>query len=921
MRPLKLTMSAFGPYSALTTLELSKLGERGLYLITGDTGAGKTTIFDAIVYALYGEASGSVREGSMFRSKYANDDTPTFVELEFLSGDKRYRIKRNPDYERKAKRGSGMAKESASAELIMPDGTPVTGKKEVNSKIVEILGVDKNQFTQIAMIAQGDFQKLLIAKTEDRKEIFRQIFKTALYDKLQDELKRIYRNLENERKAIAASVNQYIAGIEPDINGDLKFEIDSAKSGGMTAEEIMELMSGLVDKCRSDLDADGKSLEAVEENLNKITAELTKAEQLKKSEKELDENKKILIANDDLIKAKEISLKELSLKEPEFKNLESGILILKEKLPSYDRLENLSQELARAERESVSVSRNIAEIKSKLLKAEAQVTSAEKELEELAGVPAEIEIQKNKVKSVSDKGQKLSSLEKSMREYLSAKQEYKSAADKYNALQADYSTQKAEYDGMYRLFLDSQAGILAEGLAEGTPCPVCGSVHHPELAHKVSEAPSETKLNSFKKNLDALTAKTEDASRKAGELRGKLNALFNEVMQKAEEVFGNFEAAELSKLIPEHRAQLEAEYKAAKKLLEELILKGERKAALEKELPAYRKLADDCKERLHVSENDLVAISGNIDNIKKQKTELESSLEFSTLSECRKYISAAEAKVNSFRTSLAESNKELNELISAKAQLKGKIIALEESLKDADVINADALAEEQAELTKEKARLRERIRVSEIALSVNKSAKKNIADSYDVLSDVEQKTVTYKTLSDVANGTVKGKGKVMLETFAQTMYFDRILRKANIRLLQMSSGQYELKRREEEDKGAQSGLDLDVIDHYNGSERNVRTLSGGESFKASLSLALGLADEIQSMAGGIRLDTMFVDEGFGSLDGESLDQAMKVLRNLTEGNRLVGIISHVAELKERIDDQIVITKDRVGGSKATIVKL
>lgn len=920
MRPLKLTMSAFGPYSGLTVLDMAQLGERGLYLITGDTGAGKTTIFDAIVYALYGEASGSTREGSMFRSKYANDDTPTFVELEFISADKKYTVKRNPEYQRKSKRGGGMTKELASAELMLPDGKLVTRTKEVTLRIIEILGVDKSQFTQIAMIAQGDFQKLLLARTEERKAIFRQIFKTSLYDKLQEELKGITRELDARRKRVSASADQYISGIKSDVNNDFQYETELAKSGNMTSDEVSELLAKLIAKCESDLDAESRKLEELEAKLSSVATELSKAEETAKTEAELKECKVILSQNEEKIAAKEEEVRELSLKEAEYGEAESKVFLLREKIPQYDRLESFSKELETALRIKRNIEKDIVSLKLSLSKNEELLVSAERELAGLSTVPAEIEKQNNRMTSVSDAGKKLSSLENSMKDYRDSKNEYRSAAEAYNALQKEYSEQKAAYDAMNRLFLDSQAGILAEGLSEGVPCPVCGSVHHPELAHRVASAPREAELNRAKNDLDSLTADTEAASRKAGEIKGRYTALFNEVMMKAAEVFAEFEAAELPSLIPQRRNLLEKEYRSIRSLLAELENKNTRRSALETDIPKLRTSVDNNRGKLHIADNDLVIADGNIKNLTEQKNELEKSLEFQTLHDCKAFIDSETLKITAYKNTVNRTKAELTECQTFQAELKGKITALTENLKSATITDANELSKRKNELTAEKASINDRIRRIEIALSVNRTAMKNISASYEELSRVEGEYIMYKTLSDAANGTVKGKEKVMLETYAQMMYFDRILRKANVRLLQMSSGQYELKRREEADKlGVQSGLDLDVIDHYNGSERNVRTLSGGESFKASLSLALGLADEIQSMAGGIRLDTMFVDEGFGSLDSESLDQAMKALVNLTEGNRLVGIISHVAELKERIDDQIVITKDRIGGSRAKII--
>lgn len=1171
MRPIKLTISAFGPYAAKTEIHFEQLGDHGLFLITGDTGAGKTTIFDAIAFALYGEASGEVRETGMFRSKYAPEDVPTFVELEFIYRKQIYTITRNPDYMRPKGRGTGYTLQKADARLVYPDGRqPVTKTREVTKAVEELIGLDYRQFTQIAMIAQGDFQKLLLAGTAERSVIFRQIFHTGLYQELQNRLKDAMKDRWKQYDEMRRSISQFMAGVscadEPLIQKELE-QLKKVKFEGKIGRglELLEQLLKLDQEALKLLDGEISRLDA---GLQKEDQLLGKLRQRQRIKEELEKSRKLLEERqpelEHLTEVKNRTQQEaLACKELEEK-LRTGKQLLdqfhqwellEQQLAEYEKererlLENQTaaetqkketaasidsgkQELgqyqtAGEERERLMHQKNEAErLYQQLLKSREAYDAAKKRAEaEAAEREREAEAEARQKARLDDCEQRWSEVKQAELIFTRLQQEnmrldqtmeragrlisqsiqvQKLEAERiqkqhqYQEACAARNKKRAAYQQLEQLFLDAQAGMLARYLKDGEMCPVCGSLHHPCPAALPDQVPEKEFLDREKEELSKaeqlvqqqsaeiyyhqqkIEAGWEEistggralleeksascncpAKKNDGQLREQMQEIQRRECQEQESQEQKAQEREFPEREPQDResqdrelrqqesqrlmeeirayyAQLEAakremvlrlneaekaqaqelelaklvrtEQEALTKLQQQLSLREQRiavsKEQQEETLRQWKKALKDALQQKDQPETMLQqqdhsenilrlqdqpeeaacapqeqsaakaedVLSGRLSCItrklqenqqkifrKKQLEEMLSSLENrrrdldtrlaqislalerNTVS--REHLSFQKEQLTAvlgsrsqetIRQEMEESaqKKQLLEQARDKADrafcecrdqvtaLGAAVTALWSQLKEQDSLNEEEILARKQQLSEQKSVLSRKREDRYAANQNNKNIYRSVSTGQQSMLLAEQEYVWVKALSDTANGALSGKRKIELETYIQMAYFDRILRRANLRLLTMSSGQYELKRQTDGDsKKEKAGLELNVIDHYNGTERSVKTLSGGESFQASLSLALGLSDEIQSSAGGIRLDTMFVDEGFGSLDEEALNQAMKALAGLTEGERMVGIISHVAELKERIDKKIIVTKNRSRegiGSKVQVV--
>ena len=920
MRPIKLTVSAFGPYAGKTVLDLDKLGENGLYLITGDTGAGKTTIFDAITYALYGEASGDNREASMFRSKYAEAATPTEVELVFAYAGKTYTVKRNPEYERPKSRGEGFTTQKAEVQFLYPDGRVVTKQRDVDNAIRDIMGINRSQFLQIAMIAQGDFLKLLLAPTEERKKIFRQIFKTQLYQDLQDRLKKESGQLNDKCDAARNSIKQYIDGITCDENDVLCMEVEKAKNGLLPAKDVAELIERLLTQDNDKKTAIQKSISDAEKALEIVNANLGKIEAKEKTQKALDR------AQNSLTREKETNLALKADFDIEKGKISERELLAEEKarieaeFPRYEALDTIEKQIKNDEDAISKKERQLKKDRDQYAADEAAFKTLKKEFESLedAGEGKEkLSRQKEKAQQKQEKFKNLSKLFEGLHGF----------ADTLDALQSDYkkasaASEKAtaDYEAKNRAFLDEQAGIIAETLENGKPCPVCGSLEHPCIAHKSAKAPTEAQLKRAKENADQARKTAEGLSGECKKAKGLLDAKKDETEKRAKELWQSVPFEDVENKLPEEQKAVSEEISALDRALSEEEKKVSRRSELAESLPKTEKALEEREKDILGRNTSLEADKASLSEKKKQRDTEKELLRFGSIEEAKKKSKALEKHIGEMKKAFDNAQNALSESDKKIAGYTSSIKELTKQISSDCDLDQEGETKKKTDITEKKAADDAAVKVLHTRIESNSQVLAHIREKVGELDALEKRYAWLKALSNTANGNISGKEKVMLETYIQMTYFDRIIARANSRFMVMSGGQYELKRRKEaENNRSQSGLDLDVIDHYNGTERSVKTLSGGESFKASLSLALGLSDEIQASAGGVRLDTMFVDEGFGSLDEESLDQAMRALSSLADGNRLVGIISHVADLKNRIDKQIVVTKEKSGGSKAQII--
>ena len=502
----------------------------------------------------------------------------------------------------------------------------------------------------------------------------------------------------------------------------------------------------------------------------------------------------------------------------------------------------------------------------------------------------------------------------------------KKAQDDFLEKQRKAKTTRTDYDEKRRRFLAEQAGVLAASLQEGQPCPVCGSTEHPAPAVLSEGAPTQDELNAAEKAAEKADRQMVDAGNTAVELRSKEETKLEQIRKKAENLLEKdvpTAPAEIERQVEQRVEELRIQEESLGKALKEADDKIRRRQYLDESIPKLDKSLETLSDSLHRQEVGIAETGSKLENVGNEIARMDKDLKYPDKREAEKACASLleqEAKIRKAHETAAHVLQDIEKQIAAAdAAIKEQSASIRQ-LKEQSAQDHAALEQEATELEQRIAAQQKKYTDLQARYRANYTALENIRSTSGDLEKLETKYGWLKTLSDTANGGLSGKEKIMLETFVQMTFFDRIVERANTRFLVMSGGQYELARKvEAENNRSQSGLELDVIDHYNGSRRSVKTLSGGESFKASLSLALGLSDEIQSSAGGIRLDTMFVDEGFGTLDEDSLQQAMRALSGLTENKRLVGIISHVGELKEKIEKQIVVSKDRSGGSHAEII--
>jgi len=920
MRPIKLTLSAFGPYAGKIEFDFDKLGTGGLYLITGDTGAGKTTIFDAITYALYGDPSGNNREVSMFRSKYADIKTPTFVRLVFNYKGKEYTIERNPEYERAAQRGSGLTKQTAGVELILPDGKPLTKTKEVDNAINNIIGINREQFCQIAMIAQGDFLKLLISPTKDRIEIFRHIFKTKLYSDLQDRLKSELSVLNNDCSKIKQSISQYISGINCSDSSLLSLDVTKAKKGDLPTDECILLIENLLSEDTLAEKKADHAITEIEKQLDILKINIERGKTYLRAKQDFDQNEinisKLTEEMLSLTKALEEEQKKNSLQN----DLAKASAAIEAQLLEYDELSQkesaFKNNALNIEKNNAALTKNNKEIE--VLKA--QIESLTEESKTLQKSGEQKILFANQKALHKESLSKLDTLLKSMENLKKIDAQYKDAAKKYEAKKAAANEIKISYDLKYDLYLDAQAGILAETLVDNMPCPVCGSTSHPQKAIKPTDVPKKDELDILKAKLAKADDEKTEANKESAKLKGMREEKKDSTVSSIKELLGDIDMNNATYITKAKINELESNIAVLDQKIQAEEKNIARKEYIENELPKSRTKLEDLQKGITSISNEISALSSKNDSLNAGIIDLKSKLRFSSRLEANNEIQKNNAMISKIKRDIELASEREKECSVNLASAKTRREELFKQIEGKQEIDLEAENNNLSELERNKIQLDKKKQNIHIRIVNNKSNCDNIKQKSSELIAIEKKYTWVKALSDTANGNITGKDKIMLETYIQMHYFDRIISRANARLMIMTDGQYDLIRREESlSKVGQTGLDLDVIDHYNGTTRSVKSLSGGESFKASLALALGLSDEIQSSAGGIQLDTMFIDEGFGSLDEDSLAQAMNALASLASNNKLIGIISHVGELKQKIDKQIIVKKDKTGGSRAEII--
>jgi exonuclease SbcC len=1045
MKPIKLVMSAFCSYAYRIELDMTAFKGRGLFLITGDTGSGKTTIFDAIAFALFGEASGSTRGVETLRSDFAKPDTETFVEFTFLHRGKQYTVIRNPRYERPKRSGQGLTTESANATLVLPSGDIITGLNNVTVKIESILGINYRQFKQIAMIAQGEFLQLLLANTKDRGEIFRRVFNTDLYQMAQSLLKEREREARKRCDSIEQSIIQYISGIstsESEIGQKLTDRISNVTIH--TAEDVLIELRELISEDTSKRNDLQRKADELEQKLADQIARITTGQYINQAFQNLkvaEKKEKTLVANLEKHKKEkeELEMAEKALytispletayrrekkteegleesiakliqliegqekdlqtacesyrtemdKEPLRERLTSYIDGLRKLLPAYEKTEELEKHIKTLSVSHKSLSDELDKLKLQKQELIENREALAADLEQLGDVEIRLTNCQQEIKQLETVLIQLVELQNQLAKYKELQAECNSLQKLFEKTQDEYTAINMDYLEKETAFFREQAGIMAATLEGGKPCPVCGSTTHPNKAVPTADAPSEEELKKLKEKVDLSREDMERASNKSATKLTEEKLAKEQLIRDAKVHFPMLEEElreeALKSLIElaldqnnENKKESDDKYL---KLKDQLA----RKSEATKQLKLIQEALKDCEELMDKQEEERNNINAVVASKEGALRTLKSSLEYENRHQAEMTIKEWESQLDKLKAAFSKAeqayHKANNELDNNRTLLidyKERLIETDKAKKDAwkaytegiikcgfrgepdyhgalkteteirelkksiDEYTSEVRAVEQdlkrlrqetegkeeqdlegleslhKEFEEAKSQVGKSIQVLTTRLETNKFISAALEKAIPKAISYQKEYLMLGKLSRTANGELAGKQKLAFEQYVQASYFSRILIESNKRLRVMTNNRYELLRKEDATDLRSKGLEIDVLDHYTGRVRSVKSLSGGESFKASLSLALGLSDVIQSYAGGVEIDTLFIDEGFGALDAESLEQAIQTLVGLTEGNRLVGIISHVSELKERIDRQIVIKKTPRGSTLSII---
>ena len=917
MRPLYLKLCAFGPYADELELDFTKLGTEGLYLITGDTGAGKTTIFDAITFALYGTASGNNRDPDMLRSKYADEDAETYVELTFAYGGKEYTVRRTPPYDRQKKRREGIIRQNATAKFIAPGKPVLTSIREVDSAIKDLIVLTREQFSQIAMISQGDFRQLLQADTGVRQKIFRDIFHTHFYMTLQQKLHAERIALETQLKQAMLSIRQYVNGILCPEDSVHYRDVLLAKEDKLPISEVLSLLLTLIDTDRQAQASTEEKVASLDVQIEAIAARLTEAQKHAEAQEKLQATEAALAEKSQLLVQLEQRQQETAATVPEQEELDNQIRTLELQLPSYEELERLQQQLRQATHQLETAEKQLAQSQADIDSAGELLAKLQAERKTLEAVPTEKQQLLRQAESLQLRKQNLEALAGAI-EVLEKARKVLAADQKAYLQQKEHSSLlELQYTTKNQAFLDEQAGILATSLRDGVPCRVCGSTVHPNPATLSDGAPTEKEVKDAKAAWEKADKETAAASQKANTQMGIVSAAEAAMLQQLEALLPGTGADDATDVLTEQLALLKTQLADLDIQLHSAENGIRRLEKLDQLLPQQESTFADAQAQNQSLKEAVASGKTGMQSLSEQVTTSQKKLPFPEKRTAIAEIATMESRRNLLRKAQTDAEAAYRNCQQTVTGLQAALEQLQAYLQDSVAGDIPAMEAQKSSLNSEKQQLQQRILELHNRHFANSNAHRNISQQSDTAQQLQNQYGWMKALDATANGDLSGKERIMLETYVQATYFERILQLANLRLQKMTDGQYDLQRSEEAEGNSKVGLKLNIIDHINSTVRSVNTLSGGEAFLASLSLALGLSDAVQQST-GIQLDTLFVDEGFGSLDEEALRKAYLTLQQLSDGHRLVGIISHVPELKMRINKQIVVKKDKTGASHATI---
>lgn len=993
MMPISLTLSAFGPYPDTITIDFESFQEDGLFLITGPTGSGKTMIFDAMIFALYGKTSGQIRQTDSLRCDHALNEIPTFVEFSFSLHQQNYTIKRNPKYYLEGKK----TPKQPSALLTLPDGKMVEGIKEVNQKMISLLGVDDQQFKQICMIAQGEFTKLIMASSDEREKVLRELFHSETYQKLEEKLKvhlKTYQDkydlLLNKRKDLMQELQvedhqeylskqtKLIASQQKEYD-DLKKDLDQKKQQLQLYRLQNQRLIQLKDLKQQFQDL--KKQENDYQELNKTVDTLKKAQetnylyisyikqqkklqtlklnqedflkQLKKLEKDYQEKK----VQADFLDYKQQTKEKLQNQIQETKQLINQIYQYQN---DYQNLQTLKQQYRMLDEEHKLFLKKKEKFENGLQRDQERIQSEQQ-------VQSKYELIKQQYVRLNEQKVKVHQLSDYYDQILKLNENKSDLQEEYTVVEKQVDHEKMQYNQMEKLYFRKQAGIFALQLKEDQPCPICGSLHHPHPAQIEKEGITKEKLDQQAKKVKQQEHRLQDILQKILLSNQKKEMLVKQTKQLSselniqEEISKEIFIKELDHLSKDEKRmkkeylELQDELKYIQKLKKSVALSLKDMSTYEsKELKQAQSL-ENIQVQIHqlsgklddsLRQYEIGEVNKNYQQVQKEYRQL--SLEIETIQQDyekvknkyleiktkisslnqqiiqeqeiydeldNKYHTALDAFINeeeflNVKTQINQisilEKKYQDYLISLKS-LNEQIISLENEVKDSTYVDLSSLSETIKEVNQQ---LREKNDDLE-KLKIDYSLKeKMIKDIQKINQQLEKDEDTYQIYLDLYNlASGKNNARVSIERYVLATYFENMLIYANVIMKQLSQGRYQLLRKDDAGKGrSQQGLELDVFDQESGNIRSIKTLSGGESFKAALSLALGLSRMVQDYAGGIELNTLFIDEGFGSLDSQSLDQAMNCLMELHHENKLIGIISHVSDLKDRIERQLVVER-------------
>jgi len=1032
MRPVILEMNMFGPYAAPTRLDFERLGEKGVFLITGDTGAGKTTLFDAIVYALYGQVTNTRRSGAAMRSDYASPKDRTYVRLTFEHAGKTYVIERSPTYERAALRGGGTTRQEARVCLTMPNGKQYDSIPDVDREIRELLRLDYTQFKQVAMLAQGEFLNLLLAGSRDREAIFRKLFATYDCERITGILSRradaLSRQAEDISKEILFCLNSLIW---PD--GETP-AIESAEEAiKLTGQMNQALVSMETQRSRlkTDLDAlDKRYAEAIQareralrdnqqllllqqsrEQLNRLLLQKDQADALRRRldavSRALNLRPQEALITSLVRQAAEAdsAIKELGawrsqatvLAERSKKALEESpgwraemdrlafkAETLRRMIPKYEELNRLTalrfpliQRLGTAEEQQKQLTGAQAQLHAEIEKLNGLI-------EQNAGAEAEYASNQSEMNALRMRAGRLVELYTELEKRADASRRLAALAEEQDVLTERFTHAERTYGEANRAFLLAQAGLLAQSLRQGQPCPVCGSTEHPAPAKASQDAPTEARLKEYERIVElrrgeltacrtlcteaaaqvaeiarrceelskqmevpcelgavheailAVRREAEALDHKAGLLAGRMNELAGwkrrlvQYQQKLQPVAQAVEQnTRAIAQLREELAGLNASAETARQALGEHAesLADTRQALMQAEQrrDQISSALTRAEEAGRQAERELQEIEGRSQAVMGQKQQLESALadaKKAFAESLSSYQFASEADYQAAVRDMpdqANMNAQLTRYDRTVEKLTGDIERLTLETDGRAMADLSELDKKLRAMQEESVRLRREDASIASHIQNNRKQIGRIEGIWPGYEKVKADCARIQRLSRLADGKTAGKYRISFEQYVQRSYLESILARANARLIRMTEGRFELRRREQLKGLTEGALELDVMDYHCGRQRPVSTLSGGEAFLASLALALGLSETISDEAGGVSIDTLFVDEGFGSLDPAALDQAIRTLMQLGEGSRLVGIVSHVSELRDRIPKQIIVTGSQDKGSSARMI--